>query len=347
MYKLNLCPFSRYFINAYPDFFRQVKAGEETDAYLNYFWIPFKQKRKYPDNAICMININKHLAPRKKIRTDIDNDQHYLDGVELECPLFVKGWDMRGPQIVNSPIMHTPAGLIGMRGDYFKQPNAEPIKAFNRCYWRGGTTHNSRSLVLNYFKYKAKDSRFDLDWWVPIRGRGKNLSIYKLPPGKFDPQEYINYYNNLKTCDVALCIRGDKAWTHSFLDILRAGAIPVCIDTLYHDLGWQHIGIDFKNLFLSFDSRVTSMETIHHEIGALLEDTDRLLEMKYNIRKFYTDWYLTDRSILFPEKDPKPRHMGWGDFIAAKLLEIIENNFIMSDNSLFCSKVKEIKASYV
>lgn len=344
MYKTLHTNSSKYFYETFPDFFRKVKPYENPDVIFDTY-DPTIKKHKYKEqaeNTIFILNIDTKHGSRKNIRTGPRVDQHYLADTSFSKPLFAKSFDMYAPNLINSPIMHTRADLLSVDFDYFKTLSSQPIKFFNRCYWRGGPSHKDRKQVLKFLGSK-KDSRIDVAMWRPK----KASSIYRQRPGGFDSSEYTNYFRALETSDIGLCIRGDRPWLHSFLDVLRAGAVPVCINTQYHNLGWHHIGYDFKkDLFLSYDLEKDTLEDVYTGICSLLEDKDRLFEMKHNIRKFYKDWYLSDRSHFVDKpKKVRPRYVGWGDFIAAKAVEIIKNNFVLNDNFLMCPTVLDIKKS--
>jgi hypothetical protein len=132
---------------------------------------------------------------------------------------------------------------------------------------------------------------------------------------------------------VFLIMRGDRPWTNSFFDCLRANAIPVCIDTFYHKLGWHKIGFNIDDLFLDFNTQKDSIETIYNEIQNLLKDKERVLSMKNNLLKFYTQVVMQDKYLV--ANGAAISGAGWGCAIRSKLLEIHNNDYILKDNYLF------------
>jgi hypothetical protein len=97
--------------------------------------------------------------------------------------------------------------------------------------------------------------------------------------------------------------------------------------------------------FLTYDlTKGDTLEDVYEGIDGLLKNKEKCLEMKHKLKSFYKEIYLTDRTHLHDFGDTKLTGlMGFGDFFAAKVIEIIENDFVLKDNKLFCDKVFEIK----
>ncbi|MEN9445615.1 MAG: Exostosin family [Bacteroidota bacterium] len=326
------------FCEYYPEFFTLAKNDTETDIFFKNY-NPILQKNLKPSpKTIYFFQYDKKSCPRQGIRTSDVVDQHYLQNVTFDGIIFAKTLDIFGPNIINNLIPHTPHLSISKNKDYFKEINNEEYKFYNKCFWRGGYTHVTRRKVLNFLN-KKNDARFDVSHWTPKTGK-----IYDAESKSPDEWEYDEYFKNLSTSDIGLCIRGDRPWIFSFFDVIRSGAIPVCVNTQYHNLGWENIGYDINNLFLSYDlTKGDTLEDMYNGIDNLLKNKNKCLEMKKNLRKFYKEIYLTDRTHTF---DNVKRYLtGFGDFFVAKVIEIIENNFVLKDNKFFCNKVFQIKNS--
>ena len=261
--------------------------------------------------------------------------QKYID--YFDNPIFT-GLDCKSKNVVNMPMGFMQHGTINQNSNYmFEQNNNNQY--FGKIFWRGRTkTHNIRPKIIDYF-IDQKSKQVDIKHW---NIDNKKYAIYKSvsqmpPPPK---QEYENYFNGLKNSDFFLVIRGDRPWTKSFMDCLRAGVIPVCIDTFYQDMGWENINIQPEDLFLHFSTETYSVEEIYDECLKALQNKDRVLYMKNNINQFYKKYILTDRNVK------NNYHIQcWSDFIAAKILEIQRNDYKLISNQFISPLVNEIKES--
>ena len=327
---------TKFLCDKYPDFFSLTNEKKNADVSIKT-WDPTIQKNLYAESkTIYVINFNKKKFPRTTRRISDMVDQHHVQDATFNGISFCMGLDMMGEHIISKPLPHMPYEAISKNKDYFKEISNEEFKFHNKCFWRGGYTHIIRQKIINFINNK-KDLRFDLKFWRPKTGE-----IYI--PGKKRPEawEYDEYFNNLSNSDIGLCIRGDRPWLFSFFDIIRAGAIPVCINTQYHNLGWEKIGIDWKDLFLSYNlTENDTLQDVYKGIDNLLKNKIKCLEMKKNLRYFYKNIYLTDRTHNFD--NILKGVLGFGDFFAAKIIEIIENNFNLKDNKFFCETVFKIK----
>ncbi len=328
-----VCPF---FSKIYPEFFIQVKDGDEPDISFEKY-NPITQPNLKPTRkTIYLLSIDTNIDHRKNIRTSDLVDQHYLNNVNFHGIIFNTHLDLMGENIISKLLPHMPCNSISKNKDYFKDTINEEFKFYNKCFWRGGRTHITRKQVIDFLNSK-NDSRFDLSLWRPITGH-----IYKPDGPRPEGWEYDEYFKNMSMSDIGLCIRGDRPWMYSFFDVIRAGAIPVCINTQYHNLGWEHIDYNTNNLFLSYDlTKGDTLEDVYNGIDNLLKNKEKCLEMKKKLRKFYKEIYLTDRTHSF-EKIPKA-FVGFGDFFTAKIIEIIENDFVLKDNKFFSKNALEIK----
>lgn len=238
---------------------------------------------------------------------------------------FFTTLDYQSDNTVNMPLGFISCKSIKKTSQYYKEYN-QSIKHYGNLFWRGDvTTHETRSKIISYFSLK-NNSNFNVANWCPANGK-----FYK--DNACTEHEYDTYFNRLKQSDAFLVMRGDRPWTNSFFDCLRANAIPVCIDTFYHKLGWHKIGFKIDDLFLDFDSKKDSLEKIEDEIQILLKNKDRVLHMKQNLLSFYKEFILKDRYlVLFGASLPC---VGWGEIIKSKLLETHNNDYILRDNYLF------------
>lgn len=236
---------------------------------------------------------------------------------------FFTPLDYKSDNTINIPLGFIRCGAIKKTPQYYKEYN-QNIKHYGNLFWRGDiTTHEIRNQILNYFENKIN---FDVANWRPANGR-----FYM--DNACTEYEYDTYFDRLKQADTFLIMRGDKPWTNSFFDCLRANTIPICIDTFYHKLGWHKIGFKTDDLFLNFDLKEDDLEKVENEIQSLLKDKDRVLYMKENLLRFYEQVVLQDKYLS--KYGASVLCAGWGNTIKSKLLQIHNNDYKLTDNCLF------------
>ena len=337
-------------ISKYNDFFERTENRIDADVVLEKY-IPQKDVIQQPKKkTIYIFTRGTELKRDRSVWKILDtSDEHFIKKYPKFEGITFCTYDVH-PQknMIRFPLNHMPHYRISQDKDYFKNlcKESEMNLFFNRCFWRGAPSHRIRNTVIPFLN-KKNDSRLDLKFWKPKTGITYNNN-HPAPKA----WEYSSYFNELRKSDVALCIRGDCEWVFSFFDIVRAGAIPVCINTGYSHLGWEKIGINWRDLFLNYDISSTNdtVEDIYNGINNLLNDKDRCLMMKKNLRDFYKNIYLKDRGLdlylLLRDHPTNPKFIalcGWGDFFAGKIIEIIENNFVLKDNNFFSKNALEIK----
>ena len=191
----------------------------------------------------------------------------------------------------------------------------------NKVFWSGGQTHETRGNVLSFYK-TIDDKRFDVSLFKE--------NVYR---DGFKTGTYETYLNNLSKSDVVFMLRGDRIWAHTFFDIIRCGCIPIMINSM-NDYGWDNIFTNVDDFMLRFDLREHSMEHIHQQVVLLLEDKERVLYMKNNIRKFH-DMFFKHNCLTF----------GFSEFLLAKLVDIFKNDFDINkiDNKFISTEILNLK----
>jgi len=334
----------------YRDFFERVLDYNLADVIFEKY-TPQKGVTQVPKAKTIYIFVrgkDPHMQRNRNVWRTIDvTDKHFIeDYPKFEGITFCRYEVHPQENMIRVPLNHMAYDRISQDKDYFKEVGIDQTgQFFNRCFWRGGKTHIVRDKIIPFLKEKS-DSRFDLEFWKAKTG----VTYHVIKPP--DAWEYNQYFAELQKSDAALCVRGDTEWLYSFFDIVRAVAIPICINTGYPHLGWEKIGIDYNDLFLNYDiSFGDSAEDVYEGINSLLNDKERCRKMKTNLRKFYEEIYLTDRGLdlylLNQDEAINPRYpglCGWGDFFAGKVIEIVKNNFVLKDNKFFSKNALEIKA---
>ena len=214
----------------------------------------------------------------------------------------------------------TPGALVGKSANYWLDDHINlNINHNNKVLWIGTVeNHESREQVYNFYQ-KVNDNRFEISNF--------DESIYLK---SIEASVYDNYIDKLCESDIAYILRGDRAWAHSFHDVIRAGCIPVMVSSM-NDYGWENIINNVNDYFLMFDIRVHTMEFIHTKIVELLEDRERVLFMKANIRHLYKTFFHNSANSE--------------EIIIAKCLQIFRNDFNhnMIDDKVICNELLELK----
>jgi len=191
----------------------------------------------------------------------------------------------------------------------------------NKVFWSGSQTHSTRRDFLSFYN-TVDDNRFDVSLFQE--------RIYR---DGFKTGTYETFLDTLSKSDIVFLLRGDRIWAHTFYDIIRAGCIPVMISSM-NDYGWENIFTNVDDYMLRFDLREHSMEHIHQQVTLLLEDKERVLYMKNNIRKFH-DMFFKHNCARY----------GFSEFLLAKLLEIYKNDFDINkiDNKIISTEILNLK----
>lgn len=193
----------------------------------------------------------------------------------------------------------------------------------NKVFWCGALTHSTRKDFLKFYNNpQIKDSRFNVSRF------GESVYVNGFKPGTYE-----SFLDNLSKSDIVFLLRGDRIWAHTFYDIIRAGCIPVMISSMNY-YGWENIFKNVEDYMLRFDLREHTMEYIHQQVVSLIEDRERVLYMKANIRRFHDMFFKHNCSTY-----------GFSEFLLAKCVEIYKNDFDINkiDDKFICSEILNLK----
>ena len=201
------------------------------------------------DTTLCEKTIYKISFKRRgyNTRKGLEVDRPKIESIlsrfdNHESMLFITTLDYHSKNTINVPLGFINCKAIKKSSDYYKQHN-KSIKTYGNLFWRGNTeTHQIRKKIIDGLNLKS-NKNFELAHWTPSAGL-----FYS--DNACTETEYDVYFNQLKQSDTFLIMRGDKPWTNSFFDCLRANTIAVCIDTFYHKLGWHKIGYKIEDLLM-------------------------------------------------------------------------------------------------
>jgi hypothetical protein len=191
----------------------------------------------------------------------------------------------------------------------------------NKVFWSGCITHSTRRDFLSFYN-TVDDNRFDVSLFQE--------RVYR---DGFKTGTYETFLDTLSKSDIVFLLRGDRIWAHTFYDIIRAGCIPVMISSMNY-YGWENIFTNVDDYMLRFDLRKHDMEYIHQQVALLLEDKERVLYMKNNIRKFHDMFFKHDCPTY-----------GFSEFLLAKCVEIYKNDFDINkiDYKFICPEILNLK----
>ena len=278
-------------------------------------WRTYDSNKVKPNEASYLGNPRKYADRRLlKIREGFCVDNRILPRPDFNNFCFTGNDFCDIPYVIPSPY-----------GPRFGDNKTIKNETFhNKVFWSGSITHETRGSVLSFYN-KVDDKRFDVSLF-----KDRPKRIYA---GGLKTETYETYLNNLSKSDVVYMLRGDRIWAHTFFDIIRCGCIPIMINSM-NDYGWENIFTNVDDYMLRFDLRDHNMEDIHQQVVLLLEDKERVLHMKKNIRKFH--------DMFFKHNCAK---YGFSEFLLAKLVEIYKNDFDINkiDNKFICPEILNLK----
>jgi len=291
----------------------------------------YEQSLRYYSKDIQLVYSKLYMMSVRYYKQGFLLDQPMMQCYTTDRPIFTS-LDHKANNVVNMPLGFMPNKRISQEANYYLNHNKQ-LECFNLTYWRGRDTHETRIKVLSHFS-KSNEPNIDVQFWdLERKYHPYNRSITPY-------QYYADYYNKLCHSDFFLIMRGDKPWTFSFMDCIRATCIPVCIDTFYNSLGWSNIGINPNDIFLDYNTQDWSIEEIYEDLLDQMNNREKILHMKNQINIFYKKYILSDRCITIANRTDQ---WGWHDFVASKILEIKNNNYKLLNNAFISPLVKNIK----
>lgn len=291
----------RFFCDSFYDQIRFVNTSDDADIIFNVVcWANYNPNR-IKSREINFLGNSRNNSNRSHLRIRegfcVDNNTPSLPNFTNFC--FTQNDFCDIPYLIPAP-----------SGPVFGDNTTIKNETFNnRVFWSGTLTHSVRHDFMSFYT-TIDDNRFDVSIFQE--------RVYR---DGFKPGTYETYLDNLSKSDVVFLLRGDRIWVHTFYDIIRAGCIPVMISSM-NDYGWENIFKNVDDYMLRFDLRIHDMEYIHQQVVSLLEDRERVLHMKANIRKFH--------NMFFKHNC---QQYGFSEFLLAKCIEIHKNDFDIYKNN--------------
>lgn len=304
---------ARLFSNSFCDQIKFVNLSDDCD-----FRFTLKNFNSYDPSKIQPCEISDIVGVRQKINRKVINirEGYCVDNEILPRPNF-KNFCFTSNDFCDIPyLIPAPAGPQFSHNEYIENKNFH-----NKVFWCGALTHSTRKDFLSFYN-TIDDERF-------------NVSLFdqRIYGDGFKAGTYEAFLDTLSKSDVVYLLRGDRIWANTFYDIIRAGCIPVMISSMNY-YGWENIFQNVDDYMLRFDLREHTMEYIHQQVVSLIEDRDRVLRMKANIRRFHDMFFKHDCTGY-----------GFSEFLLAKCVEIYKNNFDINkiDNKFLCSEILSLK----
>ena len=334
--------FINLMLSYYSDLFEPTNKVEDADFIIlsakNISRLDLGLFEKYSQKIVLFLAINRN---RKNIRKGKNVDQFYFDKFVKNRKLINFSFsDAELPNVINLPLSYNGSTNISQPDNYWLDFNTSAHKKyFNKVYWSGNTTHKSRMIIQEMMLFA--NPSFKLQFWKPVGKKSNREAGIYASKNKPMSSEYIDFFKNLSHNDISLCIRGDKPWTHSFFDYLRASNAVAFVDTFYHKLGWEKLGLKKEDMFWFFDTSKQDSKTIYNTLSTDIQNKSLILKKKKLAYDFYTKYIMTDR--LYQAKELNTLYTGWMDFFVGKLLELKDNNYKLVDNCLFSQHVDLVK----
>ena len=292
-------------------------SSKDVDLYFtSKDWQEYDSNKVKPNEVSFLKNPRKYADKHEGKRLLSHRKGFCVDNGILPRPDF-NNFCFAGNDFCDIPyIVPTPLGPQFGNQDSIKNETFN-----NKVFWSGAITHETRGNVLSFYN-KVDDKRFNVSLFEE--------TIYR---DGFKTGTYETYLNNLSKSDVVYMLRGDRIWAHTFFDVIRCGCIPIMINSM-NNYGWENIFTNVDDYVLRFDLREHSMEHIHQQVVLLLEDKERVLYMKNNIRKFH-DMFFKHNCATY----------GFSEFLLAKLVEIYKNDFDINkiDDKFICPEILNLK----
>jgi hypothetical protein len=295
------------------------------------------ESSKYNHSKIFYILVNE-IGERNM--NNIRHQAHFVDQElfkykHFKFPIFTH-LDLKNPYVINVPLGFTNPKLIEQSMLSMFNIECSKVNFTNRVFWRGGRTHqirrNLHSLILDnperysHFTFHPQNTLYE-------------LHNFKKLPDAF----YKKYIRELANSDFVFNIRGDLPWTFSFWDILRSTSIPININCMYQDIGFENVGIDIEKMTVNLDTDIFDEEYILEYMKDLQSDIDLVLEYKTYIKDvthflmcFFRDIYKASNHLNLDFWKIIP---SW--LIAKKILNILQNPNHY-DNKLLCRESLKI-----
>ena len=299
------------------DYVRQFEyVNDQTESNISYFHkIDITSTLLKKNISNTLFHVNTKYKFRQGIRSGYCVDNQLSLGVHNKNCLLTTLDMCDSNNIIQTGLGHTPNKCISKQPGYHLKELNKNNSFHNKVYWSGSITHSDRNVLLDFYTNNITDNRFLIQEFIPPSG---NKSISRVPISSLIHDKHIM---RLVNSDIVYIIRGDRPMTHSMLEVFRAGCIPVFINI--SDLGWEHVLSRKNDFMLSFtlDLKNHSFNSIHEQVATLLEDRQRVMHMKNNIKKLY--------NTFFANYDGDP----WFPFHFSKLIDLSRSQFNITNQS--------------
>lgn len=307
------CTKEKFFTNSFCDQIKFVNESDDSDFLFKKIDFNSYDPSKIKPCEISYLSAVRHKIDRPLVKV---RQGYCVDNRILPRPDF-KNFCFTSNDFCDIPyLIPVPFGPEFGDNKTIKNENFH-----NKVFWCGTLTHSTRKDFWSFYN-TIDDERFNIslfDQRVYIDG--------------FKSGTYEAFLDNLSKSDIVFLLRGDRIWAHTFYDIIRAGCIPVMISSMNY-YGWENIFKNVDDYMLRFDLREHTMKYIHQQVASLIEDRDRVLRMKANIRRFHDMFFKHDCA-----------RYGFSEFLLAKCVEIYKNDFDINkiDYKFICPEILNLK----
>lgn len=305
---------NHYLNDSFCDQINFVNESDDSDLYFTEaLWLEYDSNKVKPNEISFLQGVRKKVDRSKLgLRSGFNVDNNISPRPDFSNFCFTHNDFCDVPYLIPAPF-----------GPRFGDNTTIKNQTFNnKAFWSGSLTHLTRKNFLQFYNNTIDDKRFDISHF--------SERVYL---DGFQPGTYEAFLDNLSKSDIVFLLRGDRIWAHTFYDIIRAGCIPVMISSMNY-YGWENIFKNVDDYMLRFDLREHTMEYIHQQVVSLIEDRERVLYMKANIRRFHDMFFKHNCSTY-----------GFSEFLLAKCVEIYKNDFDINkiDDKLICPEILSLK----
>lgn len=331
----------RNILNHYDGIARVVKDPHNADVLLkkwdihdnnNIYEDPNHYKTVYVHHSLRAARMDMHKKMSMRKGMNVDQCDCYVRNPHQPRMLF-SHLDLDYTKAIYVPVSFIDHVRIGQKKDYWynNNNNNNPITYHKRAYWSGNiANHEFRDWV-----YKAIHN-------LPnILSTPQNNDVYA-KHHKPDQRFYQNMISNIRQSDIFFVIRGDLPSTFTFFDTISNNTIPCEIGCRYGGMDWQSIGYNVNDILITLEPTQTLTNgNSYKKILDLMHKPKKIIHMKNTIKDFYMRFIATDRP--YQQRCHYLIGLGYMDFVVAKILQFIDNNYTVADHNLFTSYIQYIK----
>lgn len=227
-------------------------------------------------DSIHYINHLKQHIPNNKLVFILNGDRN--DFIDDNCIWFTNS-------VKPSGLCKKQTQIFVMNPFIMRYNYIETEKDIN-IYFKGTIWDGMRTDMFEYFKNKEnfvieKYNEY-WDWFIQTKPNFKQLE-----------NKSFEFYNKLSKSKISICPKGNGSSSMRIVEALACKSVPVLIDDYS-----QPFGYNWSEFCLVFFTNKHSWDFIHSEILKLLNDNERLIQMREKGYYFYKNVICKDLNTI-------------------------------------------------